>query len=451
MRACRGGPPLITGDVTRLRQILFNLIGNAVKFTPEGEVVVGVEVEEAPGEDDADGVFQLRFDIRDTGIGIKPERLDAIFEAFSQADSSTTRNFEGTGLGLTISRRLSEMMGGRLWATSSGVQGEGATFSFNIRVPRADAAQAPGLAAASLHPPQELAVQRVLLVEENDAVRRALARDLSRWGLQVLEAGSAAEAVAQLESGIAPGLVLVDWNLPDMAGDDLAGRLHAEERFCAIPLVLLKPFTQQDRSPSEQFFATSVTKPCAARALQQALVRALAGPDDASCAEVSSSAFDDGLGQRHPLRILLAEDNRINQRVALMTLDRMGYTADLAVNGTEVLRMVAQRSYDAILMDVHMPEMDGLEATRRVVASAEVGLRPRVIAMTASVLEEERHRCFEAGMDDWVSKPIDVDELAGALQRVPRLDVEEPLRRRQERRGRTMGWTSSRCRSRRHR
>ena len=405
-------PPVIEGDVTRLRQVLVNLVGNAVKFTEEGEVFVGVSVVKREGEQ-----YQLQFMVRDTGIGIPPERRDRLFQAFQQVDSSTTRRYGGTGLGLAISKRLVELMGGEIWVESE--VGKGSTFYFTIQ---ARAAESPTTVIRRMAQPRQLLHKRVLVVDDNATNRTILTRQLDKWGMSVVAVASAQEALALLYRGHIFDVAILDMQMPEMDGLMLAHQIRTIPTARGLPLILLTSIEKRREVRESGLFEKYLVKPIKPEPLLNALLDVLGEQQDVISAqdiqESSTRLFDATLGERHPLRILLAEDNVVNQKVALRMLERLGYRADVAANGYEVLAALRRQPYDVVLMDVQMPEMDGVEATRRIIE--EWGEhRPRIIAMTANALPHHRTEYIEAGMDDYISKPILVEELVEALLRCP--------------------------------
>ncbi|MGE5250696.1 MAG: response regulator [Bacteroidota bacterium] len=411
-------PHAIVGDVTRLRQILVNLLGNAVKFTEHGEVVVTVTAGPA-----AAGSHLLHFAVRDTGIGIPPDRLDRLFQAFSQVDSSTTRKYGGTGLGLAVSKRLSEMMGGAMWVESEGVPGRGSTFHFTIEA--AEAVSAPFRARQAAESP-ELRGRSALIVDDNATNRRILTLQVQSWGMRPRAAGSPGEALDWVRGGERFDLGILDFQMPGMDGVELAAALRAagtKPASPATPLILLSSLGGHGREVPTGLFAATLTKPIRASLLFDTLVGIFAGQPEAAPAAAPSRP-DPQMAQRLPLRILVAEDYVVNQKLALRLLAQMGYRADVASNGLEAIQALERQPYDVILMDVQMPEMDGLEATRRICARWAEGRRPRIIAMTANAMQGDREICVAAGMDDYVSKPIRVEELVRAISRCQPLTQE---------------------------
>jgi GAF domain-containing protein/CheY-like chemotaxis protein len=399
-------PAAIVGDVTRLRQIMLNLLGNAVKFTEAGEVVLTVSSKPIS----ADRV-ELSFAVRDTGIGLSPEVMSRLFQSFSQADSSTTRKYGGTGLGLAISKRLSELMGGRMWAESEG-PGRGATFLFSIQAPTA--ALSPSRQRDFVGVQPELQGKRLLVVDDNATNRRVLGLQTAKWGMAARATESPVEALRWLEQGEAFDLAILDMHMPEMDGLSLARKIH--EQRPALPLVLFSSLGRREVGDDEQLFSAYLAKPIRQSHLFDTLVGLLAGNTGAKVeAEPGKPQLDPGQAARHPLRILLAEDNVVNQKLALRLLQQMGYRADLASNGIEAVESVQRQTYDVVLMDVQMPEMDGLEASRQINARWRPQERPRIIAMTANAMQGDRDMCLAAGMDDYLTKPIRVERLVEAL------------------------------------
>jgi len=401
-------PRAIRGDVTRLRQILLNLLANAVKFTDAGEVVLTVSAQVRGGDR-----VELTFAVRDTGIGLTPEGMGRLFQSFSQADSSTTRKYGGTGLGLAISRRLAELMGGRMWAESEG-PGRGSTFLFTVDAPIAELPAAPRRDFVGVQP--ELAGRRVLAVDDNATNRRVLLLQSGKWGLQCRATGSPAEALRWLDDGEVFDLGILDMHMPEMDGTELARRIRA--RHPHLPLVLFSSLGRREAGDAEGLFSAYLGKPLRQSQLFDTLVGLIAHDEVPKPQAAARPQIDPGMAARHPLRILLAEDNVVNQKLALRLLQQMGYRADLASNGIEAIESVQRQSYDVVLMDVQMPEMDGLEASRQICARLGAGERPRIVAMTANAMAGDREMCLAAGMDDYLTKPIRVERLVEALNGV---------------------------------
>jgi signal transduction histidine kinase/CheY-like chemotaxis protein len=396
-------PLRLVGDVTRLRQVLVNLLGNAVKFTQAGEACVEVH----SGDPRADGTREVLFAVRDTGIGIPEDRMDRLFRSFSQVDASTTRQFGGTGLGLAISLRLAELMGGRMWVEST--VGRGSTFFFTIAGTPSDEAPARPQDGRD----QELAGRRLLVVDDNETNRLILVRQTERWGLLPTACESGPAALAWVEGGHEFDLAILDMQMPEMSGLDLATRLRAQPGGATRPLVLLTSIGQLARGEGA-VFAAQLTKPVKAAALRRVLLEALSTGGPASTVAVAAVQR---LADSLPLRVLVAEDNPVNQRVATHMLSKMGYRADIAANGLEALAAVARQGYDVVFMDVQMPEMDGLAATAAIRATVPPAAQPRIIAMTADAMAGDRERCLAAGMDDYLTKPVRSTDIEEALRR----------------------------------
>lgn len=402
-----GVPVGVISDSTRVRQILVNLINNAIKFTDSGEVVVEVRLAGDHGQRKT-----IAFAVRDTGIGVPPDRLDTIFGAFTQADTSTTRRFGGTGLGLAISKRFAEMMGGAMWVESE--LGRGSTFHFTIEVEAVDGFERLW--------PDDLATDlrgtRILVVDDNDTNRVLVRGYLEKLGVRVSEAPSGQEALETLEREGSVDLALLDFHMPVMDGVELATEVKRHSATSSLPLVLLSSVGSSKECAADSaagLFAASLTKPIKQMQLLETIARVLGGPGKRRQV-ARSGQIDDELARRAPLRILVAEDNHINQKVARKLLERMGYLADTAANGLEAVRALERQRYDVVLMDVQMPEMDGLEATRVIRERWNGRDRPQIVAMTANATSEDRDICMSSGMDDYLSKPVSPRDLGNALE-----------------------------------
>src|SRR3989440_1340314 len=423
-------PAAIYGDVTRLRQTLVNLLSNAVKFTEQGEVVISVEavecrfIEHVPKdatatvhEQDGDGLpfHDLHFAVRDTGIGISEEGMARLFRSFSQVDASTTRRYGGTGLGLAISKRLAELMGGTMWVESQ--PGVSSTFHFTILAQTASARPRPHLDSSQPH----LAGKRILIVDDNATNRTILRLQTQPWGMLPYECASGQEALAQVQTGVPFNVAILDMQMPDMDGLMLAEQFRRYQNAQELALVMLTSLGRREIDTQGLEFAAFLHKPIKPSQLYNALLSIFAEQEQArpvfKPTEATGEQFDPLLAQRRPLRILLAEDNTANQKLALRLLERMGYRADVAANGLEVLEALQRQRYDVILMDVQMPEMDGLEASRAIHEGWEASQRPRIVAMTANAMQGDREECLAAGMDDYLTKPIQVKALQEALER----------------------------------
>ena len=401
-------PAAIVGDVTRLRQIMLNLLSNAVKFTEHGEVVLTVMSRTV-----AAGHAELNFSVRDTGIGLSDEAMSRLFQSFSQADSSTTRKYGGTGLGLAISRRLAELMGGKMWAESEG-PGKGSTFMFSIDVPTSELSPTRTRDFVGLQP--EMQGKRLLIVDDNATNRRVLSLQTAKWGMQSRDTESPLEALRWLKEGETFDLAILDMHMPEMDGLTLARQIR--DGHAKLPLVLFSSLGRREAGDTEGLFSAYLAKPIRQSHLFDTLVSLLVQDAAPRTVAVNKPTLDPQMATRHPLRILLAEDNVVNQKLAMRLLQQMGYRADLASNGIEAVESVKRQSYDVVLMDVQMPEMDGLEASRRITAAAPADARPRIVAMTANAMQGDREMCIEAGMDDYITKPIRVEALVGALYNV---------------------------------
>jgi CheY-like chemotaxis protein/HPt (histidine-containing phosphotransfer) domain-containing protein len=417
-----GIPAQMAGDVTRLRQVLVNLLSNGIKFTSVGEVLVQVKILSAPAPAGSGSEpWQLHFLVRDTGIGIPVDQLARLFKSFSQADASTTRHYGGTGLGLAISKRLVELMGGRMWVES--VPQKGSTFHFTLPLQ-----VAAGTSPLMLEGPQpRLADLRLLIVDDNPTNCRILTLQTRKWGMNPRDAQSGDKALEWLRAGERFDLAILDMQMPDMDGVRLAGEIRKLPGGSVIPLVLLTSVGVRSDHPdiTSLSFAGCLTKPIKPAQLQETLLRVMCGSKPAAPrASVTSAKVDVTLASRFPLRVLLCDDNIINQKVALRLLQQMGYRADLAANGLEALAALDRQPYDLIFMDVMMPEMGGLEATRLIRErqkqdSQFPNYKPSIIivAMTASAMQGDREKCLAAGMDDYVAKPVRLEEVRKIVER----------------------------------
>ncbi len=400
-------PAGILGDQGRLRQVLLNLLSNGVKFTETGEVVILVQSEQAES-----GSERLRLLVRDTGIGIAQNRMDRLFASFSQVDASTTRRFGGTGLGLAISKRLVELMGGTISVESE--LGGGSTFRIELPVAAAEVPTQilPGDGR------MELAGKRILIVDDNATNREIVTRHARSWGMHPVAVELPAEALGLIDAGEAFDVAVLDMMMPGIDGLALGEAIGRRRTQPALPLVLL---TSIGRLPEEQLstaFSAQLTKPFKASQLYNTLLGLIA-TDDAAGSATRPTAVSRLVPSS--LRILVAEDNLVNQKVVLALLTRLGHSADVASNGVEALNALEQHPYDVVLMDVQMPELDGLDASRRIREQWAPESRPYIIALTANALPEDREACLAAGMNDYLAKPIREAELAAALSLAPRL------------------------------
>ena len=402
-------PGRIFGDITRLRQVLTNLLSNATKFTDRGEVSAAVEVDEVQ----TNGTYQLHFAIKDTGIGIPAERMNRLFRSFSQLDASTTRRYGGTGLGLAISKRLCELMDGSIWVESQ--VNQGSTFHFTIQ---AEAGPSAGQGDLEGLQPQ-LAGKRVLIVEDNPPTRRTLVEQTKGWGMVPRQTGSPHTALSWIDREEPFHVAILDRQTAEMDGLALARQIRRTRDAKTLPLVMLAPLGQRDAGGKELDITATLTKPLKVSRLYNVLagifIQDKVPVRDSD--RKGKSLFDPELAGQKPLRILLVEDNTINQKVMLRLLQRFGYRADVAANGLEAINSLRRQSYEVIFMDLQMPQMDGLEASRQICAEWAGQKRPMIVAMTANVTEEDKEACRAAGMDDYLPKPIRVEDLVRALNR----------------------------------
>jgi PAS domain S-box-containing protein len=398
-------PATVLADATRLRQILVNLLSNAVKFTHSGEVLIELSADHAEGERTT-----LHFTVSDTGIGIPEHRLEDIFDSFTQVDASTTRQYGGTGLGLTISRRLAQIMGGTLTVESE--LGSGSRFVLSIPVQAVAGERAGDLLKEQA---AGLAGRRVLIVDDNPTNRRILMRQALLWGMAPSAAASAAEALDLVQHGHGFDLGVLDMHMPDVDGLGLAAAIRKTEQGRALPLILLTSIGLRLRAldaggDADALFAARLNKPVKPAVLLEALLRALGQRKQAAAPVAAAPVAAQG-----NIEILVAEDNAINQKVIRQQLRRLGYRADVVGNGVEVIEALERQDYGVILMDMQMPEMDGIEATRRLRRRFTGASAPYIIAMTANALPGDRERCLDAGMDAYLPKPVILDDLRTAL------------------------------------
>jgi signal transduction histidine kinase/CheY-like chemotaxis protein len=401
-----GTPVAVVGDAARLRQVMLNLLSNAIKFTERGEVALQVRSRSSAEK------YEIEISVRDTGIGLTPEELGRLFRAFSQADVSTTRKYGGTGLGLVISKGLVEKMGGRIWAESQ--PGAGSTFRFTFTAPAESEAQADSGMPIAI---PILAGRRVLILDDNDTNRRIVMAYVREWGMVGVEAADAREALRIIEAEGPIDLGLVDLEMPDMDGISFQKKAQDLVGLRSILLSSRMDGPEEARRMGASFCAV-LNKPIKPSLLYAAILETVGSPMPGPVAS-SVSGFDHELAISHPLQILVAEDNATNQFVVRSLLGRLGYQPDFAGNGRLALEAIAQRAYDLVLMDVQMPEMDGITATKNLLARAGQGPRPRIVATTANATEDDRQVCFDAGMDDYLSKPINLEKLKQVLLRCP--------------------------------
>jgi PAS domain S-box-containing protein len=398
-------PPVVRGDATRVRQILVNLVGNAMKFTDAGSVLVVVEAED-PGEDQV----ELRFEVRDTGVGIPRERMDRLFQSFSQVDASTTRRYGGTGLGLAISSRLAEMMGGTMSAES--VVGKGSSFRFSIRCQAV-----PGARRQFLRPDQPImAGRRLLVVSRREMTSSVIGSWASTWGAELISMNEISLAEKAHADGERFDLTIID---VDEASEAVVAveRIRTSASAPGHPVIVISPMGSRPTSETDPAVAY-LSRPIKPSSLYNVVLAFILGEAAPHERTRHRPRYERDLGERHPLRILVAEDNSVNQRLVALTLEHLGYRADIVANGVEALDAIRRQRYDLVLMDVQMPELDGLEATRRILETWSSEQRPRIVAMTANAMLEDREACLAAGMDDYLSKPLKVEDLASVLESI---------------------------------
>jgi len=398
-------PPGFAGDITRLRQILVNLLSNAVRFTAKGDVSVIV----TRAENETGAHFVL-FSVWDSGIGIPADKVDRLFQSFSQVDASTTRKFGGTGLGLAISRKLAEMMGGNIWVESEEGKGSG----FHVAIPLKEV-----LPPKPLVPNPILKGKMMVIVANSPGVRTMVESFAQAWGMTTTSVGTAGEIMKKIRTGLTFHCALIEEDLSDQSGKELVLDMHRQRGTANVPCILLSSLKQQ-ASYSQNLppgFIACLAKPVHYQQLHGILATALKGEKVTDKLLRSTGRIDSGFGQKRPMRILLAEDNIINQKVATRILSQMGYRPDVVQDGVEVLQALERAKYDVILMDVQMPNMDGLEATRQVRKLYTGVKRPWIIAMTANAMDTDRNNCFEAGMDGYLSKPVRIESLEAELVR----------------------------------
>jgi CheY-like chemotaxis protein/nitrogen-specific signal transduction histidine kinase len=414
-----GLPERVLGDDTRVRQVLTNLLSNAVKFTDQGEVVAQVKVASRPdGPPDGNKPWHLHISVRDTGIGIPPDRLARLFQPFTQADVSTSRHYGGTGLGLAISKRLVELMGGKMWVDSA--PDSGSTFHFTLwvqPVPHETPSKMDGAQP-------QLTGLRLLIVDDNPTNCRILSLQVSKWGMIPRVAATAAQALEWLRAGEHFDLAILDMQMPDMDGLMLASEIRKLPGTMMIPLVLLTSMGVRSDQPefAQAAFSSCLTKPIKPAQLHETLIRVVSGAKPAK--KAATSKLDPEMASRMPLRVLLCDDNVVNQKVAARLLQQMGYRSELAAHGKQALAALDKKPFDLIFMDMMMPEMDGLEATRIIrERQKDRANHPNykspiiIVAMTANAMQSDKDKCLAAGMDDYLSKPVRLDDFRVILER----------------------------------
>ena len=399
-------PVQVEGDVTRLRQVLVNLLGNAVKFTATGTISVKLRLQ-ADGQDDR---ISVEFIVQDTGIGIPQNRIASLFEPFSQVDSSINRRYGGTGLGLSITKRLCGIMGGNLHVESE--EGQGSQFIFTLSF-LCKNRQEPEYIIA---PPARAQGKRILVLDNHEGQRQSLAHMLRRWDTEVVchsRADKALHALQAQPDGF--DLLILEMEIPDTNGLIVCHEIRQHEALQQLPIILLVSIGSMAWQDEEvqHLFSKHLHKPVKFRYLHQALEELFAPPQ---VVQINPVPATETAEPERELRILLAEDNLVNQKVALLMLKKIGYRADIANNGVEVLQALDKQDYDVILMDMQMPEMDGMEATKRLRNEEKTAEYPHIIAMTAHAMEGYKEKCLAVGMNDYVTKPVRREALADALK-----------------------------------
>jgi signal transduction histidine kinase/CheY-like chemotaxis protein len=408
-------PEMVRGDSSRLRQVLMNLIGNAVKFTRQGEVALKVLLNATEGAD-----CLLHFTVSDTGIGIAPVKQKMIFEPFSQADSSTTRKYGGTGLGLTITSRLVGMMGGKIWVESE--QGHGSKFHFIARLGIADAKP---IVVGTAAPPEILSGVRALVVDDNQTNRRIIEGMLKRWNMKAISAEGGEAALAQLsaaqEAGEPFGLILMDMHMPGMDGFELTERIRQGPHPSTVTIMMLTSAGHRGDAArcQELGIAAYLLKPIRQSELREAIARVLGAREQHGAIPlITRYSLQDAREPSASLHVLLAEDNRVNQRLATRLLEKRGHSVVVAADGREALAAIEKEGFDLVLMDLQMPEMDGFEATVAIREKEKAGgARLPIVALTAHAMKGDREKCLAAGMDGYLTKPIRTPELDEILKK----------------------------------
>ncbi len=396
--------PFLIGDITRLRQILINLINNAIKFTEEGEVFISIEK-----VNDLDGYQELQFSVRDSGIGIAKDKIDILFNPFTQADSSTTRRYGGTGLGLAIARHLVEMMDGRIWVESEA--GKGSTFYFTVKL------RTSGIGKTKLYVRgqiPELKNSRVLIVDDNETNRHIFTLQFESWGMIPYTAKSGQEALTIIEEDDEPfDLAVIDMQMPTMDGLELGRAVKAMPFKGEVPMIMLTSLGKINKLPTDVFDA-QLSKPIKLAELFEEVLRVIAEARSRR-SNLADHNIDKNLSAKLPMRILLAEDNITNQDLVITLLSKMGYKIDAVENGRKVLEMMERKKYDIILMDIQMPVMNGMEATKAICEKYPEEERPSIIAITANAMPGDRERYLNAGMVDYLPKPIKFKDVQNVL------------------------------------
>ena len=415
-------PAFIFADPARLQQILLNLVSNAIKFTPQGQVVITVTADaEAFSSGFSERKDHVVFAVKDSGIGIPEDKQYRLFQPFSQVDSSTSRRYGGTGLGLAICRRLCELMGGKIGVRSgkTNAQGEmevGTEFFFDIKVKAAPTEPRKYLE----QPRADVRGKRVMIIDDSQANRDVLSAYCVHWGLVATQFSSAAEALDTLRVGMMFDAAIVDVQMPGIGGVEFAMRaklLITSLNMKPLPMLLLQASSGDEKIEMPELFAQTLGKPLKPATLLEALTSALTVAPTPVLPTTLQRTIDSGLGARMPLRILAAEDNEMNQLVATRIFERLGYTIDTVENGKLAAEACLAKAYDVVFMDVQMPVMDGLAATRLIRDQSKRIGKPIIIALTADAMPEDRDKCMRAGMDDYLSKPISSKRLTEMLEK----------------------------------
>ena len=409
-------PPMIIGDPVRIRQIIINLVNNAIKFTSKGEILIAVKLLEK----DKNGKIKLRFSVKDTGIGIPEDKIDSLFSAFSQVDTSTTRKYGGTGLGLAISKRLVEIMGGEIWVESEA--GKGSTFHFTIITEESTEANWNLATHFGIKIPQ-LKNMNVLIVDDNATNRNILTLQCRKWGLVVHSTEDHTAAIAKMKSDISFNLVLLDMCLPEKTGIDIATEIRKIDQ--KVPIILLSSIDKPDgiEFPGK-LFSAFLPKPIKQKNLFKTIMKAVSKPEDSIIkkddkkTEINyKSKINSDFALEYPFKILIAEDNIINQKLADKVMAKMGYKITIVNNGIEAVEYVKTGNYNLVLMDCQMPEMDGYDATGEIRKMQGDIKNIPIIAMTANAMEGDKEKCLQAGMSDYISKPIKIQNIQDILKK----------------------------------
>ena len=412
-------PDLVLGDVTRLRQILVNLAGNAIKFTARGGVTIEGVPASGPHPSFRDSFASepgtyVQFNVRDTGIGIPADKQDRLFKSFTQVDSSTTRHYGGTGLGLAICKRLVELMGGMIWVESE--EGRGSTFSFTLLLQPGVLEKPP----TWRQQPAAFAGRRLLIIEDNASLQAIFTAKAAYWNIAATSVATLTDATAALVKS-KPDAVLLDRELPASDVIEWLHALRAQPATQTLPVLVYSHVRGRigQLPDTLQAHGFSLQKPLRRQALFDALSQAFTGDAVVKTRVAPAGRFDATLAERLPLRLLLADDNAVNQKVGRALLKRLGYSIDVAGNGHEVIAALERSDYDLVFLDVQMPEMDGYETATAIGmrANSTGWRRPRLIAMTGNAMQGDREKCLQAGMDDYISKPVRIEDIVAALEK----------------------------------